>query len=1123
MKMEKLSLKDKILDRRNIYTAIYSMESYVFDKGLLDTQCPVYAFNEASQQEEVIANNDLELYYLLADKHNIPYIGKVVDICERRLIEILSNPEILFEIKVFFRLKNYDDDDKKLSFRPLHAARLTDMICMVCMLNVLMFEDDYEKGTRSFSDLSKLIPHNFYGNIPSTNVQHLFCRWQNKYKEYSKDVIDHCREYQKNHTYLMEVCLDIKNFFPSVSPKLLYNYILSKVSVSYNKNDLETIKIVLAKLIFFIIDDANLADWEEVYYSKEIEKRKDEYYMNCGIPQGLPQSYFFGNMCMIEIKRILMKDEYFNGDAYFYVDDSVIYVKSQYSQEDFCSKIEKLNKTLKDWCKTEEQKPHELSKYIASPFLEFQHRIDYCIQFHEEGKSVITPIDETDSQYGIMADFSAETSMASRILCSLDEIDDTISLSKLEALDATITAEINKQKEKLELETGGNKKTQVSSRLKLLRRFKRYFLYRRRTLELRENGGPQKDITTNFESRFFEYDSIAHWFELVGEEIFSAEYRMLIEQETLSNAQKLSEKIEEHEKGIIKAVHYKELSETASMYLYYKKDANAANKMKSLRRDEYGYLKKWAQENYRGLKRTKSQSRLSNLHKFLDSLQFEESFFPQVEFMSFLRKNVHEYNRRIINTYFSELMSIEPSNDLVFVGKDLRKINYAELRILVYLRNRNKTFNTDSFSAFEKQMDIDDVSNKMAIDMGLLSVIPIFIDYVKDYRRIDDLIVTHRITKGLWYNGSKFLHSYTLHNEEHAVTLISKSVELTRRIDYFALKEIDYYILFLACYLHDISMVIHPDLYALSAVKTPECYNFISDKMQEMREAIQKYNTEVESDGNARIKEAGNFLVHIFNEVYNYFENWVRSEHPKHSASFIIGGEKTLFKYLEPTILSYVAKVAESHGADVSEVYGLESRAKEDSVSLKSMMLMIRLADLQDVANDRVNYYLLRQNMKNLSQTSRFHWISHLVTDTIMLNTKYDVVEQDDDKRQKEKPIIETINFDMYLNFKQLTSCNPVEKCKCCQCVCHEDYLQIEIKGGDKPIQQCNGKCSFICYWMMKKHAYLLQELVALSDYLKTVNNSLIQSKINLNLYFQHEMKLDPDMFAHVQEFLQIE
>lgn len=102
----------------------------------------------------------------------------------------------------------------------------------------------------------------------------------------------------------------------------------------------------------------------------------------------------------------------------------------------------------------------------------------------------------------------------------------------------------------------------------------------------------------------------------------------------------------------------------------------------------------------------------------------------------------------------------------------------------------------NNFRIFVKSLNGRDVSNQMGIDMALLSVIGTFVSTVRDPEWVDGLVQTHRITKGLWYNGSKFLNSYTLHNEEHAVTLINQSVHIVKTIDYFVLKPIDYYILF---------------------------------------------------------------------------------------------------------------------------------------------------------------------------------------------------------------------------------------------------------------------------------------------------------------------------------------
>jgi hypothetical protein len=592
-------------------------------------------------------------------------------------------------------------------------------------------------------------------------------------------------------------------------------------------------------------------------------------------------------------------------------------------------------------------------------------------------------------------------------------------------------------------------------------------------------------------------------------------------QGTRDEAKLFCKEIIDFESKIIKCTT-KEGEVGSDAYLYYAKDARASIFMKSLMEDEYCYLKLWAKENYTGLKDLGSQERIKLFDQYIqDTFYDEKAPYVSSDIVQFVRVTSDEYNRKIVNAYFSELMSIRPSDDLIFTKSNSRKINYTELRTLAYLRN--KQFNLHNFIDFSSKIDKDDVSNQMAIDMGLLSALAIFISYVKDPSRVDALILTHRITKGLWSNGSKFLHAYTLHNEEHAVTLINKSIDLTNRIDYFSLKDFDYFILFLSCYLHDISMVIHPDLFELSSINNLSCYDFISDKMREMHKAVQNYGkVEIRDGGNARIKEAGTFIVTLFNEIYNYFENEVRSKHAKASASFILDREESLFSYLGPSILSYVAKVSKSHGADVYDVYGLKSRAKDDLISLKYLMLLIRLADLQDVANDRVNYYLLRQNISNLSLTSRFHWISHLVTDKIEIDADYDVVKHDEGKEVPEKSIIETINLNLYLNFRQQTETEKAMKCTGCICKPSENKIQIVIKGNTQSADVCRERCTVLCYWMMKKHEYLVEELKALYDYLNTVNNSLFESRINLNFIFQKEIGLDADMFSDIQEYLGI-
>lgn len=1114
------TIKDRILNEQNIYSAIFSLESYVFDKGLLDTDTPVTITDENDNVIEILANNDLELYYALSDKHNVPLIEKVIYLCVERLKKLFANPNDLFTIKVYFKLKSCDNND--LKFRPLHTARLTDLICMVSILIPLMYDDDYNGGKRSLSDLSKLLPHNFYGNVPSTNIQYLFHKWQTKYKEYTDNVIEHCRAYQRNHNYLTEVSLDIKNFFPSISPRLLYNYISDKLSLTY-KDDLCTLKTAIVKLLFFNIEKENIEPWRESYYPKDFKAKDDKTYMNCGIPQGLPQSYFFGNLCMIEIKNILMKEECFEGDAYFYVDDSVIYIQATLKENEFNDRIKKLNEEVVEWCRDSEKHSSDIDEYIPTRYLDFHKGINYEIAFHEEGKSVFTPIDSADTQYGSIGDLAREVSMTSNLTWNLDEIDDHVSLEKLMALDEIISSEIKELKNQEQKDRG--KKNFVSSRLKILRRFKKFFLYRNRLLKIKDKGGPAYEIIENFKNRQMPVDiSVEEWFEQNDEDIFQSEYRLIIQKASKDRAEELCNDVQNFEKLLLTKAGIDD--ETKNKSLFFNKDVKAAVLMKSLTHNPYAYLMRWAKENFCGLKELAYDKQMEKCRNFfvkesgVNIFKIMEEGFEAKLFTRFVMIASTEYKRRILNVFYSEIIGVLPSDALTFTKLSSRKLHYTELRIMARLRNRN--FDMEEFETFVNHINDKDVSNRMIIDLGLLDVLNRFITQVKRPEWVDDLIVTHRLIKGLWYNGSKFLNSYTLHNEEHAVTLINKSLELINRIDYFTLKDVDYYVLFLACYLHDISMVIHPDLGGLSSAKGKNEI-LISELMADMKERTKNFfKIDLDDRKNSRIKEAGTFIVGVFNKVYEYFENEVRLNHAHDSANFIRERSNTLLSYLEPTLLSFVADVSESHGNDVWGVYGLKSRAKEDTVSLKYLMMLIRLADLMDVANDRINYHLLRQNLMHLSPTSKFHWISHLVTDRMELRTTYEIPKKEGGEL-KEKRITETINFDLHLNFQQLTTIANAQKCECRKCSLNNHCITIQIYSSGKPYKRCNeNSCTILCLWMIKKHEWLIQELTALNEYLFSVDNLMFKTRINLNIYYRNDLKLDPDMFDSVREYLEI-
>lgn len=1109
-KIKGTKLYKSILDSQNIYNAIFALESYVFEKGLLD-------------------DSDLSLYYSLGDKYNIDVIQQIIDKCEARLKQLLSSQDDLFKVKVYFKIKKYDDG--KIKYRPMHTASLIDQICMVCLLQPLMFDDS--SGERKLSDLSKLIPHNFYGNIPSTDVGRLFKRWQDQYKKYTEDSLDKSRQYKQNHKYNAEVILDIINFFPSVNPAFVYNYIIEKLSTSFSAEDQICLYVIVSKLLYFKLSKENIEPWSEIYYGYDVT---GEDFMVRGIPQGLPQSYLFGNLCMIEVSKIMAAE--FLGDAYFYVDDSVIYMTSKLDKEsedkrfkDFQEHLSTLNQNLVEYF------GHTLTNKVvdsilSTKFLKFQETLSqkcYKISVHDSEKSDFRLIDDANDVLGGEENLARVPSMMGDIFNTFDEVDDAISYEKLNSYLEVVDNQIkrlrdiqSKQNESGEESTHHDK---CAAQLKRMKRFKRYFLFRKLVFEIRLKGELTKDLIEKFRKDFKidgNIDNKEEWFERFEEDIFSSECHIMIDMQQNKSAKEFQKDICEFEKQLTG------VSENQVPYLYFCKDTAATLKIKGLSIDTYQSLRRWVNINYKENRNLSQTKQVNQLIRFIEnkSRDFTLYGYNNAHYTRFVFRNSQEFKRKIINTYFSEMIGVRSSDALSFVKDNSRLLCYTELRLLARLRNSK--FNCKEFLLFVQSLDPHDLSNRMSIDMGILTVLNLFIRKVQNPEWVDSLIQTHRVVKGLWYNGSKFLNSYTLHNEEHAVTLINKAVRIIKTIDYLCIKNIDYYILFLSCYLHDISMVIHPDLYNLCR-DNENALSIISDFIDGVHNEYEKFNTiDTLDKKSTRFKDTGKFMIDIFKRIYGFFENSVRDSHPEDSANYIRNSANRFFKYIDPAILSFVAKVSESHGYDAEDVYGIKSTAKDDLISLKYMMIVIRMADLLDLANDRVNYHLLRENIPHMGEISKFHWISHLITDEIQLTAKYPVT----DRPLNQKPITEILNFDLYLNVKYMFALSRKSKCSKCfkststeSAKPAEEYKKSEcitLKIVESSVDcQPTGMCPFMCRWVLKKHEWLINELLELKKYLFSVNNSMISTEINVNIFFRDEYNLDADLIDSVKDFLE--
>lgn len=1124
-----MSLREYIVSDTNIYNAIYCLESYIFEKGLLSAE-------------------DLACYVRLSDKYDYDFISEVIKKCQQRLKDILSSSDSLFQIQVYFKIKKWDAEENRIKYRPMHTASLVDQICMVCMLLPLMFSD--RNGHRERSELTKFIPHNFFGNIPSTDVSMLFEPWKKKYKEYNEQIIQHCKEYQENHRYSTEITLDIKNFFPSISPEFIFNYIQEKLSFTFPaEEDQTTLQMVLTKLLFFEIKSENLEGWIHDYYDKDVTS---EFYMNCGIPQGLPQSYFFGNLCMIEIYRKLKRLPIFkNEDSYFYVDDSVIYIEQPMNPKLFEDTISKINDAVKQigqdkWVSNFDT----LKGLLPDKYIQFQQKIQentYTIAFHPNGKSEYCLIEKADLNYAYLSTIHRAVSMASTVYCNLDEIEDRFSREKLENIKNIVDDEIHRLKSMAKPKARGEK-DQMASRLKLLKRYKRFFLFRIKLLDNRLKGGQDENDVRIFCNHFhislnngivgLNNISIEDWFDTFDEDIFQTEARMLISILSKSQMNAFLEMLCKFEKHLVG-------TETGNKdYLFLSKDFHATKQLRSLSPKPYSSLMTLAEQIYGKNRSLSSQVQHNKLRSFIDDVAKllgiytnggicpnDEMLGCLPEYTCFVRNNSDEFIRKIVNAFYSTISDVTVSDAHTFTKNSSRSLSYTELRILIRLRNRNFKFN--DFTQAVKKLDASNLENRMSIDMGLMDVVGLFIANVKRPEWIDNIILTHRVVKGLWYNGSKFLNAYTLHNEEHAITLVKWIVRITKAVDYFSIKQLDYYILFLACYLHDISMVLHPDVrsfcrgdeQSLSIIT-----EFIS-KAKNMLDTSSKEEDDKSKD--ERFKKVGHLLVDQFEEVYAYFENRIRSGHPKDSAAKIKDWQHTVLRYLTPLLLSEVAKVSESHGYDADAVYGLKSEARNAVISEKYMMMLIRLADLLDVANDRINYYLLRQNVKHMNPTSQFHWISHLITDEIRVEPSFEVNykcgkhgEQLDLAR---RVITETINVNLHLNVKYMSAVEPLN-CKICRMktltkeeqrkFCTDDEEVITLDMGNAMIDKPSN-CPLLCKWTMLKHEWLVNELEHLQKYLNTVNNKLFRTKIRLNMLFHDSYHLDSDLFDSVHEYMQ--
>ncbi len=1110
----------KIITRKDfIYKAIYSLESYIFEKDLLDEK-------------------DYKWMLRLRDPFNHAIIDDTIYAVRKMIDEVLIDGKF-FEAEVYFRPKKINQDTDEIESRPLHSASLITLITSVVLLNILLIEISEDGKSIELTELARMLPSNFFGNIPSEKPEQLFKPWQYQFKEYTEMITRSYYEYTKTKEFKYEVTLDLQNFFPSINPVIIYNEIISKYAVKYNEDlDFECLKVIVSKLLIFKITNLKSKQYKKMYYDQDVEFLNGDVWSR-GILQGLPHAYFFGNICMVEVAKIFQKviaGE--DGKAFFYVDDSVIYTNNLKSIDELDEKIRQVNSNLEELSNRYQHKINDYKKEKKDPnlesFINIFDKFNYLIKVHGVKSEKSTAIEIQNPKYG-QANLNSYSKLASMTSFDMNKIFsdiEEINLSrKLEIIYQAVEKEIERIRE-------SGKDKEASNYIKVLLRFKKFFKYRQKCLEFSRNNVVEQFEIEELKANFYikkgktNKERIGHFFKAYDEDILLNEFRFFFA--NVPGFWKIIKDVIEKFNNCIYGNDYKwfEKNNEKTVSYFYKICKSLENR-KNLLLDnsvtKYDSIQKIIKRNVWNISRSSKNIKESEIKNTIE--QFV-NIFSKVEYSSpneTVQKNIlqiidetglinnsenryfltrlqtDEFYRIIVNAYFSEVISVEV-NDLKYLAKRNNKpIYYNEARILLFLRN--KKFNLKNF-----YMKFQDYKNSEVLDYTLFEVIDYFEKFVQDPVYVDNLIMVHKYTSEIWKNGSKYLHFYTLHNQEHAIELIRSIIMFMKSVNYFQISRRDYYVLFISCYLHDVSMVLHPNLME-SFIRDNKESNLIYSDFKKKIKVILKQDDE-KNINNSIIdyvdeQSVKKLLVDFFVKLDQYYEGFVRSNHPKQSAKFI--RKSNDFDFVEDVVKDIVAEISQAHGYDVDEIYKIKSNAKESIVSEKYVKILLRIGDLLDMSSNRISNAILDNSQNSMGNTTRFHWLSHKAISNVDISVKYDL---DIASEMIEKnlnyswigpgSITEKVEFVIHLNIKHLIGTRKSDGCKILYDNENNSKLHFLVDIGKNG--SCD-ECNYMCKWMKIKNDYLYKELEALQSYLNRSEANLFNTNIKIKYEFNENAR----------------
>jgi len=272
-------------------------------------------------------------------------------------------------------------------------------------------------------------------------------------------------------------------------------------------------------------------------------------------------------------------------------------------------------------------------------------------------------------------------------------------------------------------------------------------------------------------------------------------------------------------------------------------------------------------------------------------------------------------------------------------------------------------------------------------------------------------------------------------------------------------------------------------------------------------------NTASRKKSNLAKRPVKRLLKEYYLKVDSFYEKLVRENHAKNSATEIRNRHELGF--IDSALREIVAEVSEAHGYNVNDIYKIKSTASSKLWSQKFTKIILRLADLLDMSNYRVSALVLNHNLDNMGDTSRFHWLSHLITKGYEIETDYYLDENKTVNFLEKNSIVEKIMLRVDVELPQLTHENPYG--------CKEmglesiDKTAIKVKCGETCTSD---KCNFLCKWFVQKNYYLFLELASLQDYLESLPDNYFKPEIEVVVNSSDKNKLSSKQFTLLKKYV---